>query len=158
MDASIEEEGPDRVRLTLTGTIDEYADFEPLLEGLDGKELHIDLIGIERINSIGVRNWTTFLQRACEQSSAVVLERCAPMMVQQFNLIGTALGRASCRSVMLPYYCLDCGDTLQKLLKLSEEVDVTVASIDLEIECPSCGGEMEFDDLPEMYLGFLKNA
>lgn len=137
-----------RAVVNFLGTIDERTDLASVFEGLP-HEVVIDLGGIEHINSVGVREWMRFISKACSEHS-ISLQNCSPVMVRQFNMIFNARGTAKITSVILPYYCSNCGNEPRVVLQLG-----TNNAIPETVTCGSCQGEAEFDDLPDNYLSFL---
>jgi len=140
-------------RIFVSGAITEEADFQPLIAlGGDGR-LSLDLAGVEEINSCGVREWIHFVRRLSEQAPSYDLVRCSPAIVRQLNMVSNFRGSGRVGSVMLPYYCGGCGEEQFRLLELPPEgASPAIANF---VPCTSCGGEAEFDDLPESYVGFL---
>ncbi len=138
--------------VSLHGRITEEADFRPLLELAGEASLHLDLEGVEQINSCGVREWILLTRELDGLPASVQLERCSPAIVRQLNMISNFSGGAPIRSVMLPYYCDACGQEHTHAMSLSDH--------DTRIEetrsCPHCGELAEFDDLPDAYLLFAE--
>jgi hypothetical protein len=133
--------------VTLSGNVTELADFTPLLR-LRGPLL-IDLHGIERINSLGVRGWAQFV-RECEAAGLdPSFERCSPVMVQQISMIASFMGTGSrVRSLIAPYLCPSCNAEEFQL------VDITGGArraVQPTIPCPKCRTPMQLDELDEMY-------
>ncbi len=135
----------------LAGQLDEKADLAPLAAQLSGPvELH--LAGIQRVNSTGVRAWVDFLA-SLSSVTELVFSHCSPAIVTQLNTIYNFRGRARVRSLLAPYLCEACGNEEVRLL------DAAAARGPLPaFACARCGGPMEFDDLPERYLSFLREA
>lgn len=135
----------------LVGDIDEDSDFSELVALLRGKEARLNLRGIARINSIGVREWVNFVREVGE-GSKITLEECSPVVVTQLNMIANFAGAADIRSVVAPYVCDECGNEEDVLL----EVAAVVADNDVlgTRPCGKCGATMELDDLPESYFAF----
>lgn len=142
------EQDGDGVLLKLSGIITESAEFSPLLESVTGR-VRLDLSGIRRINSSGVREWIRFIE-ALSDGREVLLERCAVPIVQQLNMISNMAGRGHVVSVMLPYYCGECDEEITVLCELGDKVPDLAESL----PCARCGGSMEFDEIPENYLSF----
>ncbi|MBI5509301.1 MAG: hypothetical protein HY903_11165 [Deltaproteobacteria bacterium] len=138
----------------LSGPVNEDADFAPLVTALAGKnQVSMDLGGINRVNSCGVREWVNFM-RKLPNNLKVKLEQCSPPMVNQINTISNFVGLARVVSVQAPFMCDKCGR--------SERVVVSVESgrvPDLANRaCPHCAGKMEFDDLEDSYFAFLRRG
>ena len=138
-------------RAVLSGEFSEDADFASLL-AMATNPLELDLAGIERVTSCGVREWLIFMKAAEKQGRRIVLERCSPVIVQQANMISNFLGACEVRSVQLPYFCDSCRKERTLLRELGgkppEPPEKTAT-------CPDCGGQMEFDDLAGTYFEFL---
>src|SRR5688572_23269192 len=97
------QQGPGESRVVLSGEITEDADFSPLL--LPTKKLVIDLSQVTRINSSGLREWIEFVRSSNRAEVQLVLERCAPIVVTQLNMIWNFAGKdGQVRSVYAPYY------------------------------------------------------
>ena len=95
-----------RLTVALVGILDENADLRPLAE-LRG-EVAIDLSGVRRISSTGVREWID-LMRALDGQCRVSLVACSPASVTQLNLIANFRGKAQVESFIAPYECGACG-------------------------------------------------
>ena len=139
--------GPDRVWLALRGNIDEHSDFAPIL-AFQAKSLVIDLSEVLRINSIGVRHWMQFVNDL--GNTEVLFERCSVPIVQQLNMIAKFRGQGIVASVFAPYFCAKCEHSDTRLIELSGDIP----KLDAAMQCPQCGGTLEFDDIAQTYLGF----
>jgi anti-anti-sigma regulatory factor len=138
-------------RVRLSGEITEESDFTPLLERLPS-EATLELSGVSRINSCGVREWITFLKALQHAGKKVVLDRCSVAMVSQLNMVSNFGGGSQITSVFGPYRCNHCDSEHQELIQLTDRPPRPPAA---ELPCPKCGKEMEFDDFPETYLSFM---
>ena len=138
--------------IALSGHLNEAADLTPLTQ-LPGP-LVIDLSGLDRINSLGVRDWMRFI-RICETAGvALTFERCSPTIVQQISMITNFMGTTSrISSVEVPYLCSACGTEHLQLLEL-----VPGAELQVTITCPKCRAPMELDDLVETYAEIMRRA
>jgi hypothetical protein len=137
----------------LSGQLDEQADLallKPLLAG--AVELHLG--GITRINSTGVRTWVNFIHDL-PSVRELAFTHCSPAIVTQLNTIYNFRGRARVRSLLAPYQCESCGAEERKLIEL--QAGAAPPSLPPS-PCARCGGTMEFDDLPERYLSFLREG
>lgn len=146
----ISQEGPDKTRVEVEGAISEETDFRPLMGAL-APVVVVDLGGVSHINSCGIREWLDFVRQAEAGGTHLVLERCAPLVVAQLNMISNFMGNhGEVRSVLGPYACDDCGHEHLELIALDQS-DVEVPDVD---SCPKCGAPMEFEELEELYLQF----
>ena len=98
-------------RLIVGGRIDENADLVALATEIPADGATIDLGGLTRINSIGVREWMDFA--AAVKDRPLTLERCAPVFVDQLNAIANFAGATTIRSVLSIYECEADGDSTQ---------------------------------------------
>jgi hypothetical protein len=137
------------VRVRLEGEIDETSDLRSVFER-EGN-VWLDLSGVARINSVGIRKWIEASRQAPPQLM-LALERCAPPIVSQINMVPAFAAVGRVKSILAPYMCPSCGEELLELLTMA----------DLEPEpppvrnCPACKQQMEFDELPEEYFAFLE--
>jgi anti-anti-sigma regulatory factor len=150
-----------RLTVQLVGVLDENADLRPLAE-LSG-EVAIDLSGVRRISSTGVREWID-LMRALDGRCRVALVACSPASVTQLNLISNFRGQAQVESFIAPYACSECGVEREVLLDAaatSRAIRLLRAAISQgltslpSLPCAECGATMELAEIPERYLTFL---
>lgn len=141
--------GEDVVRLR--GAITESARLRDAVDQLPAV-VTLDLSGVERITSPGVREWVRFIQSASDGRD-VSLVRCSVSIVNQLNLVDGAQGRATVVSVMAPYYCEPCHREDAQPLEVAAGV---MPRLPKDVPCPGCGEAMIFDDLPESFFGFLR--
>jgi hypothetical protein len=139
--------------LRFSGLIDEEARF-PDLEGELGERVLLDLEGVERINSCGVRDWIRWIG-ARPFSLKVEFEKCSPTFVEQANCVrGIIPGGAKIHSFHVPYFCGGCRELSRRLVDIPPGGG-TVA-LPPEIPCEKCGGRAEVDVIEDDYLSFLK--
>jgi len=158
-----------RLTVALVGILDENADLRPLAE-LRG-EVAIDLSGVRRISSTGVREWID-LMRALDGQCRVALVACSPASVTQLNLIANFRGQAQVESFIAPYECGVCGSEREVLLDANAtartmrrdhplagrlaHAGISQALPSLpQLPCTQCGAQMELAEIPERYLTFL---
>lgn len=138
----------------LYGTIDEEAKLNQILAPKDGT-LRLNLAGIKRINSYGVRQWILTLQSA---NFYIHFVECPEVMIEQANMITNFLSRGKVISFYAPYNCPRCNSDVMKLFKLDE--DFKEASPDNivppKIICDKCSCEMALDQDENEYFLFLK--
>jgi hypothetical protein len=137
------------IRLELAGEINETSDLRRLFRGPGRTD--VDLGGVTRINSVGVRAWLESA-RGASPDLDLVFHRCSPAIVSQINMTPSLTARARVESIMAPYYCERC-DEEHLVLLLVEELD---GENPPDRTCQVCGSELRFDDVPEEYFAFLK--
>lgn len=146
MDHEIKNDG---TLVLLKGRLTEESDFAPLLRQLKGT-VTLNLAGMMRINSSGVRQWVNFM-RDVPADVTVWLDKCPVAFVNQINMISTFLGHAVVRTMFVPCLCPKC--------ESSQEVEVDVSSGKRPTlalpPCPDCGAPTEADVLEDEYFAFL---
>ena len=103
--------GADWVALRLDGVIDEHSglvDAPPDL-GPPGPLLVIDLGGVVRINSVGVRDWILWTAELKRQFSVVALCDCPPVVMSEVNLVRNFAEGLLITTFRVPYFCDHCG-------------------------------------------------
>ena len=143
--------------VSIKGHIDETFQIDELASGTYGI-LVVNLDGVQRITSFGIREWITALQRL--RADYYCFINCPPSIVAQLNLVSGFSGKGEVISFHAPYLCRQCNTTASKLLDLRRaDHQQVVASLEPPpLSCPSCGEEAEFDDLPELYFQYFRSA
>jgi anti-anti-sigma regulatory factor/DNA-directed RNA polymerase subunit RPC12/RpoP len=136
-------------RVTVSGEITEESDFGPIIDEIEGAVV-VDLGGVTRINSCGVREWLNFVTALKGASRSLTLDRCPPVIVTHLNTIYNFTGGGTVRSVFGPYYCADCDKEERHLIDLTGGHPSPPPAI----KCPECGSSMEFEEIHEEYLSF----
>ena len=138
---------------TLQGPLSEETDLSHLLEGA-GSPLILDMSGVTRVNSCGVRTWLEFVRALEDGGRSLVLRRCPPHIVLQVNLIYDFVGtKGTIESIFAPYLCDACGAETHHLVDLSTLTGPE--QLPLERPCGECGSVASFADVPKLYLSFL---
>jgi hypothetical protein len=110
----------------------------------------INLSGLKSINSLGIREWSTFVANLCRNAN-VTLDECSVVFIDQANIVPQILSSSKVTSFFAPYYCPQCN--LELNCKLSS---VTHRKRLQERRAPqlihSCGAELQFDALEESYF------
>lgn len=139
----------------ISGVIDDVADFDATL-GAPPAALRIHCGDVKRINSVGVKKWVTYFQRAKDRHTKLEFVECSPVIVQQVNLFRNFVCGGAIRSIHMPYACPGCGNNFSQVYDC-EALKKNVSSPPAA-PCPKCGKPGEFDDLPEEYLLFLTQS
>jgi hypothetical protein len=139
------------IRVRIEGLISEDFDARevPVELGTPERPLHIDLRGVLRFTSTGVREWIYFVRRL--NPGGFVLENCSVAFVQQMNTVLNLAPASAVKSLALPWWCEPCA-RIEDVMVSSESALAAVAA---GRNCAVCGGEMMLDQLPETYLGWL---
>lgn len=149
---NIEKNG-ETAHVTIAGAITELADFSKV-KALKGVA-RIDISGVERINSLGVRNWTLFVRDAEAGGLAITFERCSPVIVEQIAMISNFFGtRAQVASLLVPYFCEGCSTEHTQLIERAPKSPIAVPPVNT---CPKCGKPATVDEPENMYASLSKS-
>jgi hypothetical protein len=147
-------EQADFTMVELKGELNESADLDRLRRRLKGHVI-LHLGSVRRINSGGVREWVNFI-RDLTYAADVTLSHCSPAIVTQLNMIYNFRGSAKVRSFLAPYTCSRCDREEEMLIDPSQHFPTGRFDHMPDFNCNACGGTMEFDEVADRYLGFLR--
>jgi anti-anti-sigma regulatory factor len=150
--AVVEHDGDTSV-VKLAGYLDEDNNLKGLVDQIPAGTAMIDLAGVERINSCGIRDWVNWLAAIEANGTRPVLVGCSPAIVAQINLVKNFTGGGAVKSFQIPYYCSECDEEKVMLVETSE-----IGSPDAPPPacfCERCGHAMEIDEMPQSYFAFL---
>lgn len=140
----------DTTVVELIGQIDEDASFEEL-KALKGDHFTFDFEQMSLINSCGIREWISFIEKIPSNTGMTYLN-CPQIVIEQMNMVhGFIKEGAVIESFYAPYYCESC-DHEQKIKLLTKDIKNRQAPT---TKCPKCESEMEFDAIPEQYFRFI---
>jgi len=143
------EEKAKLTQVTLSGVVDETADFAPLAELTGAVEIHCG--DVRRLNSMGVRLWSDAM-RALTQHADVAFVACSRAVVHQISMIGGFLGKGRVASFHAPMRCEVCDYEADHFI----DADAYVASGRMPpLACPNGHGPMVLDEIEDIYLQFL---
>jgi hypothetical protein len=134
----------------LAGAIDEHSDFDGVFRDLD-RDATFNLEGIDRINSMGIRNWIASISRFTKQYKARI-EALSYPVVMQAHCVANLFASARVRSCMAPYYCPACKANQMVVVSVDEIPECPTEPP--ERRCSRCDALMEFDEL-DSYFRFL---
>ena len=135
----------------MRGVIDEYVQLSQVRPR--ATNLTIDLVGITRLNSVGVREFSNFMQRLSDCKVRVV--NCSPAIVSQASLVAGFFGEAVVESFLVPLYCENCDSELNHLVQADTYRDSGLP----DQECDGCREPIAFDaenHIEEFYFSFLR--
>jgi eukaryotic-like serine/threonine-protein kinase len=136
--------------IRLSGVVDETLDKELFLSKVEGVVV-IDLDGVTRITSYGVREWLSALQQL--KATWLGFVKCRPAMVSQFNMVPNFGRGGKILSLYLPYICPKTAKTFDVLADVRKQHAELSAYRLPDVQCPEGDGPAEFDDMPDVYLG-----
>jgi len=141
--------------LRFTGTIDESFDGKKLGASVACDTLVLDVGGVKKISSFGIREWVDFVGAARKQSRAMILIECSPKVVDQLNMVANFTGGGRVFSFYAPFQCDYCDSDHRVLLQLDKDFE-TIKSMKLaERPCPACHESMYFDEDGTTYFSYV---
>ncbi|MCS6912780.1 MAG: hypothetical protein RMK29_17420 [Myxococcales bacterium] len=141
--------------LRLSGFIDEQFDGPGLARTLRGRYLVLDLGGVDRISSFGIRQWIDFISATRGRLQGVYFIEVSPKMVDQFNMVANFGGHGHIVSFFAPYRCDACDHDRRRLFRTDEETPLWRAGQAPPFSCPSCGSQEYFDEDPATYFCYV---
>ncbi|MFZ9595852.1 MAG: hypothetical protein ACO3A2_07210 [Bdellovibrionia bacterium] len=148
----IKEKKGDTLVVRLIGSIEENVVFEKEI-GVPPQNMDLYCKEISRINSVGVKSWIKYFQSCQSKGTKLRFFECSPPIVEQLNLISNFSGNGLVESIFVPFNCRNCQAELLGLFRC-EDIKKMKFKIPL-LKCNKCGGDAEFDDIPEEYFEFL---
>src|SRR5579859_535081 len=95
------------VCLHLSGVVDERYEAKALLDAMAPVSV-LDLEGVTRITSFGVRQWSEAMKTLPSHLKHLYLVRCPPSFVDQLNMVLNFGGRSEVLSTNCIYFCEEC--------------------------------------------------
>ena len=141
--------------LRFAGTIDEGFDGKQLGATVGGDTLVLDLGGVKKISSFGIREWVDFVTTAGANVRAMVLVECAPKVVDQLNMVANFAGAGRVFSFYAPFRCDYCDSEHRVLLQLDRDLETIKSTKLAERPCPSCKEAMYFDEDGATYFSYV---
>ena len=142
----------ERIRVVLRGDFTEATRFDELLPAMVGRVV-FDTAQVTYMNSLGVRAWCEFLRQARIQGYE--FHACSVPFILQASMVRDVIGRGTVTSFFAPFHCIGCDHQEERLVQTAAILASNLAPP--SFKCPSCGGALEFDDLPERYFAFLQD-
>jgi serine/threonine protein kinase len=105
----------DGVDVTFRGEINETSVLDTVFQHRG--TIRLDLSGVTRINSVGIRIWLEAMRAATSQR--LIMTRCSPCIVNQINLIPSLAQGVEVESILVPYVCRTCSEESLELVKTS---------------------------------------
>ena len=139
--------------IRFTGVLDEHNRLGELSEKVGAGTALLNLSGIERMNSTGVRDWMMWIEALRAKGSRPVLVACSPVVVDQLNRIKNFAGSAVVKSFHVPYVCPGC-EAEKKLLVHVSDMGAPPYTAPA-CACDACGRDMQLAADPQSYFAFL---
>jgi len=136
------------------------------LSGLVGLDtVFFDLEGLIRINSLGVRQWSTVMAtfRKSNPAAVVFLKNCPRFFIETMNMIYEFVpGPFAVESFRMPFYCDACDESAECIAVRGQhyhEMEDHCENVDIgEVLCPKCGAPMKMDFVGNSYFKFLPKS
>ncbi|KAB8030908.1 hypothetical protein [Fluviispira multicolorata] len=123
--------------------------------GLPSGSVHFDLGSVRTINSCGVREWITWINKL---KITPIYSNCPQSVVMQFNMVKEFLSNNSkVESFQIPAYCENCGEQKIYLLRSGKEFQFG-KKLEYELKkCEKDGCCIESDVDFESYFYFIES-
>src|SRR6476661_612885 len=141
--------------LKFNGTIDESFEGKKIARSIQAETLVLDLGGVKKISSFGIREWVDFVTTAVKQVKTMVLIECAPKVVDQLNMVANFAGGGRVFSFYAPFRCDYCDSEQRVLLEVSKDWEAIKSMKLADRPCPSCKDSMYFDEDGSTYFSFI---
>jgi hypothetical protein len=140
---------PTHTLLTLSGVLGEDAEMPDLSTKLP---IRINLRGLTRINSRGVKKWYTWIHKF-KEPVRIYLDECTPGMINTFNMVkGSHTEQMQIDSFLVPMYSAKTGERRDILLVRGK--NFTDKSVNVPEQKDTMGNVMELD-VHDSYFAFL---
>jgi anti-anti-sigma regulatory factor/DNA-directed RNA polymerase subunit RPC12/RpoP len=137
------------------GTIDEGFEGKKLGMTAAADTLVLDLGGVKKISSFGIREWVDFVTTASKHARSIILIECTPKVVDQLNMVANFTGGGRVFSFYAPFRCDYCDAEHRVLLQVDRDHE-GMKSLKLgERPCLSCKESMYFDEDGATFFSYL---
>ena len=142
----------DATLVSVSGQVDER--FPGFGELGGAKNVILNVAGMTRMTSFGVRQWLKAMGALPKSISDLYLLGCPTFFVDQLNMVLNFGGPAKVLTVVAPHTCPSCGvESGETMDVLAERANLAKGGLP-EKECARCGGKLEFDETAESYFAF----
>ena len=141
--------------LKFVGTIDETFDGKKIAKTVECETLVLDLGGVKKISSFGIREWVDFMTTASKQWKQLILIECASKVVDQLNMVANFAGGGRVFSFYAPFRCDYCDSEQRVLLEVAKDNEAIKSMKLAERPCPSCKESMYFDEDGSTYFSYI---
>lgn len=141
--------------LKFNGMIDESFEGKKIAQSIKCETLVLDLGGVKKISSFGIREWVDFMGAASKGAKNTVLIECAPKVVDQLNMVANFAGSGRVFSFYAPFRCDYCDSEQRVLLEVNKDWEAIKSMKLADRPCPSCKESMYFDEDGSTYFSFL---
>lgn len=145
-------EHPTHIQLRIAGIVDEYSAFPDFVSSLY-RDIIVDLIDFQSINSMGIREWIPWINH--QQFNSMTFKRCPKVFIDQLNNVeGFIPEKARIASFFVPYFSETSDEEAAILFSRGEHFS-NGKIIQLPHVLDSNLIRMEADIILDKYLRFL---
>jgi anti-anti-sigma regulatory factor len=141
--------------IKFVGTIDESFEGKKLGMTAAADTLVLDLGGVKKISSFGIREWVDFVTTAGKHARSLILIECTPKVVDQLNMVANFTGGGRVFSFYAPFRCDYCDTEHRVLLQIDRDFDAMKSLKLAERPCLSCKESMYFDEDGATFFSYL---
>jgi hypothetical protein len=137
--------------LVLSGVVDGFLELEHW--SVAAPAVVVDLGGVVRVTSFGMRGWVDGLARV--KTDYLAFTRCPPAMLDFFGQLAGATGNGEVLSMYLPY---ECGACMEEFYTLSDVRQDHAQMRKLQAPrapCPHCAADAAFNAIPRAYFSSI---
>jgi len=141
--------------IKFVGTIDESFEGKKLGQTAAADTLVLDLGGVKKISSFGIREWVDFVTAAARHARSLILIECTPKVVDQLNMVANFAGGGRVFSFYAPFRCDYCDAEHRVLLQVDRDHEAFKAGKLAERPCLSCKESMYFDEDGATFFSYV---
>jgi len=141
--------------IKFVGTIDESFEGKKLGATASAGTLVLDLGGVKKISSFGIREWVDFVTTAARHAHSLILIECTPKVIDQLNMVANFAGGGRVFSFYAPFRCDYCDAEHRVLLQVDRDFEAIKAMKLAERPCLSCKEAMYFDEDGATFFSYV---
>jgi anti-anti-sigma regulatory factor/DNA-directed RNA polymerase subunit RPC12/RpoP len=141
--------------IKFVGTIDESFEGKKLGQTAAADTLVLDLGGVKKISSFGIREWIDFVTTAARHARSLILIECTPKVVDQLNMVANFAGGGRVFSFYAPFRCDYCDTEHRVLLQVDRDHELFKTQKLAERPCLSCKESMYFDEDGATFFSYV---
>jgi anti-anti-sigma regulatory factor len=141
--------------IRFAGTIDESFEGKKLGTSAAADTLVLDLGGVKKISSFGIREWVDFVTAAARHARSLILIECSPKVIDQLNMVANFAGGGRVFSFYAPFRCDYCDTEHRVLLQVDRDLEAIKSPRLGERPCRSCKESMYFDEDGATFFSYV---
>ncbi len=144
------------VCLKLAGIIDESLDAAAIFHDLPANVV-LDLQGIKRITSFGVRQWSDAMKMLKSNVQHLYLLRAPSCFIDQLNMVLNFGGRSEVITATALYFCEKCQEERAVPIDVLGDHALLLSGAAPAAPCPTCSTPMALEDDPQQAFRYVAN-